>query len=608
MTTPTTVPVNFSPPASTSITAQPETSSSSSPGPIPPPIGKESYLVSASAAGKYIAMAYHRKFVLVALDPDQEEYLVIGQGSGCSDHQHQGSSKERITSILCLPLFVPSTRKNQIFIMIGYSTGWLRVFSSTGTLLTAQLLETSPLISIKLRTPPPPSTSSTQTSSTLPTKQQQKQLKQKPSNYFNVQHTTHHQDDEEITLLFDNNKVISIDGQSLWMVLRVCDGQRESGIDASKMQTAFTYKKWQLDKQEKVRDIISMGPSTLSLTSASGIRMGSSWWWWLAATAGGTITSSDPAVTMTAAALQSIFSPGSTSVQQQQQQQQQQPAEATCRYIGVGSNPMISFYATHETSRPFMSAVSMASYMVSRVASPVFSFAKSWWSGTTNNSTGGNLSASSSSSSTASSSSSSYQQTPFVPDMPTPPQVIEPSTTIPSLLHLSDHGRTIQSIVVAPPLQHSQHRTLAATSDALGRVILWDIQQGHMIRMWKGVRDAHCGWIQYEQQDEGQRRLPLFLVIYSARRGLLKVFQTRHGGDGGNQSFNQHHQQKPIGVFHVGPGWHLVACGREPLGSSMVSSERRKAAMLLGEECGILSTCLLISPHGEVRKVSIYPS
>jgi hypothetical protein len=255
--------------------------------------------------------------------------------------------------------------------------------------------------------------------------------------------------------------------------------------------------------------------------------------------------------------------------------------------------------------------------MVSRVASPVFSFAKSWWAGTTTNSNSNSyhhddlLSSSpgsATSTSPLSSSPSQNTKTPFVPDMPAPPQVIEPASTIPSLLHLSDPGRSIQSVVVAPPFQHSQHHTLAATSDALGRVILWDIQQGQMIRMWKGVRDAHCGWIQYKDEDSinpmlQRPRLLLFLVIYSARRGLLKVYQTRHG------AYGHHQQQKPVGVFHVGPGWHLVACAHEPLGSSMVSSGRKKAAMLQGgEECGVLSTCLLISPHGEVRKITILPS
>ena len=69
-------------------------------------------------------------------------------------------------------------------------------------MLTTQLLEPTPVLSIKIRTPPPVyKTAATQS-----------------------------WQDEEITLLFQGNKVVSIDGQSLWMVLRVCDGQRESGI------------------------------------------------------------------------------------------------------------------------------------------------------------------------------------------------------------------------------------------------------------------------------------------------------------------------------------------------------------------------------------------
>lgn len=78
---------------------------------------------------------------------------------------------------------------------------FLMLLLQTGTLLTAQLLEPAPILSIKMRTPPPI--------------------------YKTVTHTC---DDEEITILFEGNRVVSIDGQSLWMVLRVCDGQRESGI------------------------------------------------------------------------------------------------------------------------------------------------------------------------------------------------------------------------------------------------------------------------------------------------------------------------------------------------------------------------------------------
>ncbi|ORX56148.1 hypothetical protein DM01DRAFT_1382443 [Hesseltinella vesiculosa] len=534
-----------------------------------PPIVKEAYLVSASAAGHTIVLAYSSKFVVLQLFADQGEYIVIGQSPLLSED-------DTITSLLCLPLFIPSIRKIQIFVMVGYKSGWLRVFSSNGTLLTAQLLETSPLVSIKLRTPPPPSASG---------------RKATPEQKFGAGTLATHHDDEDITLLFDNNHVVSIDGQTFWAVLRVCDGQRESGYDASKMRSSFSYKKWYLDQQEQINDVISLGPSMFNNRPVQDISR--AWWSPLS----GTPCEMDPSI---ASAVQWTFaspqksnagatqptlssalssSPASTSIAPNNFT----PCTATARYIAVGREPMIGFYATHETSRPFLSTVSMVSWAVSRVASPVFSLAKSWWSGQ-------------SIQDATSSSPPLYQQ-----DMLEAPQAIEVATPLPCICRLSDTSRVIQSISVAPPYQHSQHHTLAATSDALGRVILWDIQRGYMVSMWKGMRDARCGWIQYqpswlEKKNGSHRRSYLFLVIYSSRRGLLKIFRVRHGST-----------QQQVGVFHVGTGHRLVACEREPLGSSMASAERRKTAASQGEECGIPSCCLLIAPDGEVRKIAVYP-
>ncbi|KAI8082621.1 Rab3 GTPase-activating protein regulatory subunit N-terminus-domain-containing protein [Gilbertella persicaria] len=343
-------------------------------------------------------------------------------------------------------------------------------------------------------------------------------------------------EDEDITILFEGNKVVSIDGQSLWMVLRVCDGQRESGIDASRMHTAFTYKKWDLQHQDQVKDIVSLGPSpTYSQTPYL-----------------------DPSTTI------------STS-------NNFPPKAATSRYIGVGAHPMLTFYATSESTRPFMSAASMASYVVSRVTLPVFSFAKSWWGGQQEQ-------------------ESQKAPTPYVPEMRRPPSHIEPATPIPVLLSVDDAYRKINHISISPPSTSSQHQTLAATSDALGRVILWDVVEGEMIRMWKGVRDAVCGWVEvFEHQLYGLEpaRVPkvlLFLVIYTPKRGIVKVFQMRHG--------------KQIGAYHVGSEWHLVPCGREPLGSSMVSADRRKRKNDPHQHDG-LSSCLLVGPDGEVRRIKI---
>lgn len=225
-----------------------------------------------------------------------------------------------------------------------------------------------------------------------------------------------------------------------------------------------------------------------------------------------------------------------------------------------------------------MSAASMASYVVSRVTSPVFSFAKSWWG--------------SSSSSDNNRLSSHGGPTPYVPDMRRPPSHIEPATPIPAILSLNDTYRKINAISICPPSTSAQRQTLAATSDALGRVILWDVIEGEMIRMWKGVRDAVCGWVEAFERDlygGESAKILQFLVMYSSKRGFLKVFQMRHG--------------KQVGAYHVGSGWQLVPCAREPLGSSMVNASRRKSSVDKSEYNG-LSNCLLVGPDGEVRKVN----
>ncbi|ORE13556.1 hypothetical protein BCV71DRAFT_251743 [Rhizopus microsporus] len=424
-----------------------------------PNIPSKDYLISSSGDGRTLVLAYRTKFIVVQVN-SEGEYSAIGQNLGNS---------------------------GQNYVMCGYNTGWIRVFS-------------------EMRTPPPT---------------------------FKVPAHSQLKEDEDITILFEGNRVVSIDGQSLWLVLRVCDGQRESGIDASRMHTAFQYKKWELQQQDQV----IQGPSPTHS--------------WIP-------KFSNSNTTLTHALL-----------------------DASTRYIAVGAYPMLSYYATADSSST-LSAASMATYVMSRVASPVFSFAKSWWGASANNTA-----------------NQKRAGTPYVPNIPRPPTNIEPATPIPAVLVANDSFRQINQIYIGPPSTSSQRHTLAATSDALGRVILWDVLEGEMIRMWKGVRDATCGWVEVLEHELYQQPSPpgvpkvlQFLVIHSSKRGILKIFQMRHG--------------KQVGAFHVGPGWQLVSCAREPLGSSMVSIDRRKKAKGT-ERCeyGLLSNCLLVGPDGDVRKIKV---
>ncbi|RUS29918.1 hypothetical protein BC938DRAFT_480070 [Jimgerdemannia flammicorona] len=395
----------------------------------------------------------------------------------------------------------------------------------------------SPVLAIKLRTPPPV-------------------IKLPPRTQAPAT------DDEEITILFDGGRVVSIDGQSLWMVLRVCEGQRESGIDVTRGPMSFTYKKWSFQGQQDILDVVSCGPSTSSASHT---------------------TSGLP---------NSLTSYPFTS-------------SATARYIAVGARPMLSYYTTNDSSRPLLSAVSAATMVVSKVTSAVFSFARSWWSGPSN--LRPNLPA-------------GDQPVPaqFIPAPP--PVQIAPATPITAVLSLADSNRRILHILLSPPTISSARHPLAVTTDSLGRVMLLDIEEGEMIRMFKGVRGAVCGWVEVLEADlkskqpntnedgdkkkeprpsthtTNHQRVLLFLVIHSPRRGIVEVYQMRHA-----------HR---VGIFHVGVGWRLVACGGEPLGSAYVGTERRRAAARLAEEkvgrqASGLATCLLVGPNGEIRRVEI---
>ena len=78
-----------------------------------------------------------------------------------------------------------------------------------------------------------------------------------------------------------------------------------------------------------------------------------------------------------------------------------------------------------------------------------------------------------------------------------------------------DDRRNISNVWVDPT------RSFALASDQLGRVLLIDAAQKLVVRIWKGVREAQCGWINVATQ--------LFAVLYSPRRGFIEIYAAVHG-------------------------------------------------------------------------------
>ncbi|KYQ51818.1 Rab3 GTPase-activating protein non-catalytic subunit [Trachymyrmex zeteki] len=88
----------------------------------------------------------------------------------------------------------------------------------------------------------------------------------------------------------------------------------------------------------------------------------------------------------------------------------------------------------------------------------------------------------------------------------------------------------------------SPNKMFSIISDAMGRVILINNKKGIALRMWKGYRDAQCGWIEViEERDRAIRRnvdksgrkallrTALFLVIYAPKKGVIDIWSIQQG-------------------------------------------------------------------------------
>ncbi|EGI58384.1 Rab3 GTPase-activating protein non-catalytic subunit [Acromyrmex echinatior] len=101
---------------------------------------------------------------------------------------------------------------------------------------------------------------------------------------------------------------------------------------------------------------------------------------------------------------------------------------------------------------------------------------------------------------------------------------------------LSDIMREGDCIVCSP------NKMFSIISDAMGRVILINNKKGIALRMWKGYRNAQCGWIEVtEERDRAIRRnvdksgrkallrTALFLVIYAPKKGVIDIWSIQQG-------------------------------------------------------------------------------
>ncbi|XP_076636420.1 rab3 GTPase activating protein isoform X2 [Colletes latitarsis] len=177
--------------------------------------------------------------------------------------------------------------------------------------------------------------------------------------------------------------------------------------------------------------------------------------------------------------------------------------------IATGKRPFIGFhYALEGGAAPVLSdvAIAMASKLANAIGTAVPWFPLSW----------GN----------------SKHQT-LLEASKTTHEPIEPMTC---RFGLSDVTREGYSVVTSP------NKMLSVILDVMGRIILIDNKHGIATRMWKGYRDAQCGWIEVEEEKHsGMNRVftkfkqathlrsALFLVIYAPKKGVIDIWGTQQG-------------------------------------------------------------------------------
>jgi hypothetical protein len=105
-----------------------------------------------------------------------------------------------------------------------------------------------------------------------------------------------------------------------------------------------------------------------------------------------------------------------------------------------------------------------------------------------------------------------------------PQAELEPAISVQATLTLEDQRRQILAISVDPFEQY------AVMCDNFGRVMLLDVDSNSIVRVWKGYREVQCGWVVASEgldTASASLRSSIFLVIYTAKRGILEIWPAR---------------------------------------------------------------------------------
>ena len=388
------------------------------------------------------------------------------------------SEEDHPTAVLCLSIAIQHKSVGSTLslssslwdcIIVGYSSGYIRMYTEVGALLFEQIFHPQPILQLKYCHP----------------KVLQDEL-----------------------MVIHPDVIIAVDGFSLYQCLRICRMQMtRSGLTDQAKNTSLSYKKLQFQDQKGTADVEFFG--VRNTTPFEHL--------FQASLAGGS------AHYIGQAGLGPVYN-----------------------YLAVGKEPFVAQYCPSEQV-----AQLIMSEVVMNVASKLLSYVpgSSWLKG--------------------------WTEDPKA-------QHFEPAISVSKNICIDDPRREIISMRASPK------GSLAILSDKFGRLLLLCVDTMTIINIWKGYRDAQCGWMLVPEPGivTGKPRNALFMVVYAKRRGILEIWCP--------------YQHFRVSAFNVGKQSTLVNNMFSALGEGSLSSPLIMPRWRINK-----STCLLIDGSGAIIDIQV---
>ncbi|XP_055341436.1 rab3 GTPase-activating protein non-catalytic subunit-like, partial [Paramacrobiotus metropolitanus] len=395
-------------------------------------------LADISCDGKFLVLASQREISILTSKWRSDKLVFTKLWNG----QLAGADTDAEVLTCCIALPLSSRQRTSdglpdwTCVIYGFRSGYVAFHTESGYTVHRQKFDASPVRLIKIHSP----------------------------QYTRVGDA---QSVQELIILYENGAVVFINGLHLYSSLQnfklaaANATAKGKGEDDDLDFNSIPHEKFQLDSQQDIRDIISLGSVRINLFDQllnASVMGGSS------------------------AAIKT-------------------PLPTYRRFISVGTKPFYASYFVMEGETPLVIG-QMARDIAGRVSQAVTSRITA----TANRfGLGGLLSRA-----MPAAKETVEKKTIFVP---------KAGRDVDARFSLLDARRIATNVVL------SDKSRLAALTDNFGRVLLMDCSTGVIIRMWKGYRAAEVAWITVaDPKSSADSKYVECLVIYAPRRHLLEVW------------------------------------------------------------------------------------